>query len=96
MSDSYDDEPSDFEKIKSLEETVEKLRSVIAQSAPIPTRERLPEVGERVNVWRSGWTRWEIMRLTEDKVNWIDDFGNWEDVGIVSRWLPLPTAPQES
>lgn len=78
--------------------TDDRIRDLTAQPAAIPTRERLPQVGERVLVWiealvKPWWTIAILNQHEDDSLYWITLNGNDYDLSDVSHWLPLPPAP---
>lgn len=97
-----------------LEQVIQRVAEEIkeaeqaAKPATIPTRERLPQVGERVLVWVMSGTdftvsSWEFATLQEnDKGNayWESEITNeefnfiqWRNDNKVSHWMNVPPAP---
>src|SRR5258707_12221038 len=86
-------------RVRGLSKIIaQALRDYAREQQPIPTSERLPEVGKRVLilvVWENE-TKWEFGRLERGtKVQW-----RWsiERIGVmrfesVSHWCELPPAP---
>lgn len=78
---------------------VPMARKLEAQPAAIPTRTRLPQVGDRVQVFAPNYNvkpMWEIGTLVSgtEVLRWEVEGEDYElQLSDVSHWLPLPPAP---
>lgn len=79
---------------KTIPEVVNEMLDGLAQmyQKPIPTRTRLPQVGDTVMIFVPSFKRWEIaMKLDGDSYE-ID--GEYLLAGKeVTHWMELPPAP---